>query len=181
MSSSIGGNDDDYPDIDEQATCWSTMLMNTTRPLATGPAKLLSNVPDCASRSRLAGITSTVLVALFLLVLPAGCGPGDETIAIDNDDGRDIYMQNCVVCHGDPVTGENALPGTPVHGPEGHTWHHADKQLAGIIDGSINIPGRSMPSFGGKLTQIEIESVLAYIKAGWTPEQLNRQREISNN
>ena len=34
---------------------------------------------------------------------------------------------------------------------------------------------------GGKLTQAEIESVLTYIKAGWLPEQLSSQREVSKN
>ena len=113
--------------------------------------------------------------------MPARCGSGDGTNSIQNDAGLDIYMQNCLVGHGDSVTGENALPGTPVHVPAGHAWHHADRQFTGIIDGSIDFPGRTMPSFGGKLTQAEIESVLVYIKAGWMPEQLSRQGEVSKN
>jgi mono/diheme cytochrome c family protein len=128
-----------------------------------------------------AGIASKLLVALFLLALSGGCGSSGATRPIENDAGRDIYMQDCVACHGDPVTGENALPGTPIHGPEGHTWHHPDGQLTGIIDGSVNFPGRTMPSFGDKLTQAEIASVLEYIKAGWMPEQLRLQSEVSRN
>ena len=134
-----------------------------------------------AGRIRAAGITPGIVVALLLLVLFAGCGSNGATTPIENDAGRDIYMQNCVACHGDPVTGEGSLPGTPVHGPEGHTWHHADGQLTGIIDGSVNFPGRTMPSFGGRLTESEIASVLAYIKAGWTPEQVSLQKEVSRN
>lgn len=134
-----------------------------------------------ARRFLRARIASTILTAVFLPALLAGCGSNGATTSVENDAGREIYMQNCVICHGDSVTGENALPRAPVHGPEGHTWHHADGQLTGIIDGTNSFPGRSMPSFGDKLTESEITSVLEYIKAGWLPEQLSFHAEVSEN
>ena len=103
------------------------------------------------------GFISTIFVALFLLLLSASCGPSAATNPVVND----------------------ALPGTPVHGPEGHTWHHPDGQLTAIINGTANFPGRTMPSFGDKLTDAEIVSVLEYIKSGWTPEQKKSQSDIS--
>lgn len=125
------------------------------------------------------GITSTILVALFLLLFSASCGSSDATKTAPNDAGRDIYMQNCITCHGDSVTGENALSRAPVHGPGGHTWHHPDGQLTAIINGTANFPGMTMPSFGDKLTDAEIVSVLEHIKSGWTPAQQKSQSELS--
>lgn len=128
--------------------------------------------------------TRTILksfAALFLPALLAACGSNGAATPVGIEAGREIYTLNCAICHGDSVTGENALPRAPVHGPEGHTWHHADGQLTGIIDGTLDYPGRTMPSFGGKLTQSEIESVLEYLKDGWLPDQKTLQSEASKN
>jgi hypothetical protein len=82
------------------------------------------------------------------------------------------------------------LPGAPVHGPAGHTWHHSDRNLTEIIlddsgemgemmRGMLNIPPETprMPAWRGKLTDADIAAVLAYIKAGWTPEERRFQVE----
>jgi mono/diheme cytochrome c family protein len=77
-----------------------------------------------------------------------------------------------------------------VHGSTGHTWHHSDQNLTEIIlDGSgemgammrdmMGIPPETprMPAWRGKLTDDDIAAILAYIKAGWTPEQRRFQAE----
>ena len=73
------------------------------------------------------------------------------------------------------------MPDTPVHGPEGHTWHHADGQLTEIILGTLNIPGSTMPSFEGILTEAEVMGILDYLKTGWYQDQVEGQREVSAN
>ena len=101
-----------------------------------------------------------------------------------------MYRANCQACHGDARTGEGALAGAPVHGSTGHTWHHSDRNLTEIIgDGSgemgammrdmMRIPPETprMPAWRGKLTDDDIAAILAYIKAGWTPEQRRLQAE----
>jgi len=104
--------------------------------------------------------------------------------------GEDLYRANCQTCHGDARTGEGGLPGAPVHGSTGHTWHHSDQNLTEIIlDGSgemgammrdmMGIPPETprMPAWRGKLTDDDIAAILAYIKAGWTLEQRRFQAE----
>ena len=95
--------------------------------------------------------------------------------------GASIYAENCQSCHGDAATGRQAIPGTPTHGPEGHTWHHADGQLVQIVLGKLRIPGRAMPAFEGILSEQDIQDVLAYLKSSWSAEQREFQAEVSEN
>ncbi len=113
------------------------------------------------------------------MLLLAGCSAGGNSTGITA--GRLAYEANCAECHGDAATGEGVLPDTPVHGPEGHTWHHADGQLTEIILGTLNIPGSTMPSFEGILTEAEVMGILDYLKTGWYQDQVEGQREVSAN
>ena len=67
-----------------------------------------------------------------------------------------------------------------MHGPRGHTWHHADGQLAEVILGSVDFPWKTTPPFEGVLSRLEVMDVVAYLKTGWEPEQLELQERASN-
>jgi mono/diheme cytochrome c family protein len=108
------------------------------------------------------------------------------------DTGRVIYQQQCAACHG--VQGEGKpgwqqrdaqgeLP-PPPHGPEGHTWKHADGMLYRIIRDGWRDPFNktkrlTMPAYGETLSPHEIRAVITYLKTLWTPEQQSIQREES--
>lgn len=117
----------------------------------------------------------------LLVVFMAACGGGSPVDEARVEQGRAIYAQDCVACHGDPVTGAGGIQAAPPHGPDGHTWHHADELLADIILGRLDYPGRTMPSFEGRLSEEEVASVLALFKAGWGQEQREFQEEASRN
>lgn len=95
--------------------------------------------------------------------------------------GAALYNQNCQSCHGDASSGQGRIEGAPIHGPGGHTWHHADGQLAGIILGRLDYPGRRMPSFAATLTEDDVDDILAYFKTLWTQENRDFQAEVSRN
>ena len=109
---------------------------------------------------------------ILLILLLAGCSAGSDSTGAAA--GRITYEQNCAKCHGDAATGEGVLPDTPVHGPEGHTWHHADRLLVDwILDG---VPlATVMPTWRGRLTEDEVRAVVAYIKTFW-PESIQQQQ-----
>ena len=117
-------------------------------------------------------------VGVLLIVALAACGGGSSS-----DDrtevGRTVYERDCTICHGEVRTGEGGLANAPVHGPLGHTWHHPDGQLKELILGSLDYPGKTMPSFVGRLTDSEVDAVLEYIKTGWDAPQLEYQAEVS--
>ena len=116
------------------------------------------------------------------LVTLAACGGGSSS-SEDGliEQGSRIYAEDCLVCHGDARTGEGAVDNAPVHGPAGHTWHHPDGQLKEIILGTLDYPGKTMPSFAENLTESEIDAVLEYIKSNWDTPQLEWQAEVSRN
>lgn len=117
--------------------------------------------------------------AVFGLLL-AACG-GPMPAPKDAERGRALYAANCLTCHGDAASAVGAAPEAPSHGIEGHTWHHADGQLTEIILGKLEYPGRTMPSFENKLSEQDIQEILAFFKTNWLPEQRSSQREASQN
>ena len=117
-------------------------------------------------------------MSVLLIVALTACdggGSSDDPIEV----GRTVYEKNCFICHGEAKTGESGLANAPAHGPQGHTWHHPDGQLRELILGSLDYPGKTMPSFVGKLTDSEVDAVLEYIKTGWDAPQLEYQAEVS--
>lgn len=119
-----------------------------------------------------------IMIALGL----AGCsgGSGDVAYPIAPDSGGELlYVANCQMCHASPVTGGERQLDAPRHDVDGHTWHHADRQLVEwVLDG---VPGGSeaMPAFRDRLSEAEVALVIAYIKSTWPADAQVRQLEGS--
>ncbi len=128
-----------------------------------------------------AGLFAIVTFYLFTF----GIGGEEEFSAAE---GADLYAQNCAECHGVNLEGEAdwqvALDDgglrAPPHDESGHTWHHSDDHLfryvkyggRGLVAGGFK---SNMPGFKGELTDLEIYSVLAYIKSNWSLDIQERQ------
>jgi mono/diheme cytochrome c family protein len=108
--------------------------------------------------------------------------------------GKQVYKQSCQSCHGDNLQGQNnwrkrkpdgKLPAPP-HDETGHTWHHADTLLFGIIKFGLVPPyapanyKNDMPSYGSVLDDNDIHAVIAFIKSRWPEETQIIQKEINN-
>jgi len=105
--------------------------------------------------------------------------------------GKAVYGEHCAACHGANLEGQpdwrRKLPTgrmpAPPHDASGHTWHHPDGVLFGIVKDGL-VPGKyappgyesDMPAFGGRLSDEEIWAVLAYVKSTW-PEKI-RQAQV---
>jgi mono/diheme cytochrome c family protein len=106
--------------------------------------------------------------------------------------GKIAYQNNCVSCHMINLVGAENWKGVdedghrkapPLNGT-GHTWHHDDKTLHAIIKYGLaklvkNYEGKMM-GFGEKLSDKEIDSVLAYIKSFWPEKEYEYQINLSN-
>ncbi len=103
--------------------------------------------------------------------------------------GQQVYLTNCQSCHGDE-NGNRRLPNVPSHGPDGHTWHHSDRDLTEIVEQGSDSPTSRMmrdmmeppdtprmPAWKGTLSDDDIKAVIAYIKTFWTPEQRRLQQQ----
>ena len=111
--------------------------------------------------------------------------------------GEQIFASTCASCHGAGgegdenwmVRGEDGrLPPPPLDG-SGHTWHHSDNVLYGIVsEGGLGLGfGSNMPAFKDELTHGDIIAVLEYVKTLWEGKTLDgvsildTQREFSEN
>ncbi|WP_028464230.1 c-type cytochrome [Nisaea denitrificans] len=107
--------------------------------------------------------------------------------------GQEDYAANCASCHGANLEGqpdwrrrnENGRMPAPPHDANGHTWHHADRQLFTITKLGVSaiVPGyeSDMPAFEGILSDDEIVAVLAFIKSTWPERERGFQAEVTAN
>ena len=100
-----------------------------------------------------------------------------------------LYASHCAVCHGADLEGEpdwifpnpDGTLRAPPHDSSGHTWHHPDGQLVGIVlhGYGYEVPGSRMPTFASVLTEDEVMAILDYFKANWGPQERAFQWEIT--
>ena len=108
--------------------------------------------------------------------------------------GGTLYAKHCASCHGHNLEGEEdwkrELPEggrpAPPHDDTGHTWHHDDQLLFRITKLGAEAFSPSdyvyrMPAFAGILSDVEIWSVLAFIKSTWPEEAQAYQRQLNQN
>ena len=94
--------------------------------------------------------------------------------------GKALYGPQCGSCHGKRLQGqplwqledEYAHRRAPAHDQSGHTWLHSDEELFqmtrnGRFPGMEPSRGSYMPAFRDSLSDGQILSVIAYIKASW--------------
>lgn len=110
--------------------------------------------------------------------------------------GKRVYEQHCASCHGASLEGQpnwkqrrpdGRLPAPP-HDESGHTWHHHDSVLFGMVKKGLvpdyAPPGyeSDMPAFGSKLSDQEIWAVLSFIESHWKdPALLDARKEMIRN
>jgi len=138
------------------------------------------------AQGRRLGISPLARLLLGVTMLGLACSGQAPTLRVQEQRGQAAYEANCAGCHGGP-DGGGMMDYPPRHNANGHTWHHADCELAQVIrDGaspmtemmrSMMAPPDAprMPAFGDRLSDEEIEAVLAYIKTLWTPRQRDFQ------
>ena len=105
--------------------------------------------------------------------------------------GKELYFYHCSECHGKNLEGETpnwrdfkedgTLPAPP-HDKTGHTWHHDDQTLFDYTKkgGAAMVPKgfkSAMPGYGKILTDLEIRSILSYIKSTWPQEIQEKQSQ----
>jgi mono/diheme cytochrome c family protein len=104
--------------------------------------------------------------------------------------GAGLYVEHCAACHGAKLEGQpdwrrplpNGRMPAPPHDESGHTWHHTDQALFGMVKKGL-VPDYApkgyvsdMPAFGDKLSDAEIWAVLAFIASHWKTKQLLEAR-----
>ncbi|MCF6303407.1 MAG: c-type cytochrome [Devosiaceae bacterium] len=108
-------------------------------------------------------------------------------------EGKELYGANCASCHGVNLEGaqnwktpgEDGLLPAPPHDETGHTWHHPDEMLFGIIKFGLaefaNLENykTNMPIYKDSMSDEEIVAVFSYIKSTWPQEIQNGHDEMN--
>ena len=114
----------------------------------------------------------------------------DSSFTAEQLRGRTIYYANCASCHGGP-TGGDMMDYPPRHNTNGHTWHHPDCELKQVIrEGGDEMTAMmremmappnapKMIAFKDKLSDADIDAVLAYIKTMWYSYQQDAQADVT--
>jgi mono/diheme cytochrome c family protein len=140
----------------------------------------------------LAGAAFFLVGAIIFALWDAGSDI-DPTDQAQVAAGSHVYAAHCGSCHGANLEGQpnwrqrlpNGRMPAPPHDASGHTWHHPDAVLFGIVKEGM-VPGKfappgyqsDMPAFAGILSDEKIRAVLAYIKSSWPDRQLAYQRQM---
>ncbi len=106
--------------------------------------------------------------------------------------GHVSYLKTCASCHGKNLEGQpdwkspnaNGRMPAPPHDATGHTWHHGDDDLTGIIKFGLK-PYVSpdyesdMPAYKDVLADNEISDIIAYVKSTWPERESAYQAQIT--
>lgn len=143
-----------------------------------------------------AGTSRLYPILLAGLLWLSGCEQKAGPVAVSEvRTGQALYMQHCASCHGANLEGQpnwrtrmaNGRLPAPPHDETGHTWHHPDDLLFGIVKFGVVPPyappnyQSDMPAFKDKLSDAEIHAILNYIKSTWPKDILAEQQEITRN
>lgn len=141
-----------------------------------------------------ATLLAAAIVAGIVLMRPDSSGQGRSDASVQRISlGKIVYEQHCASCHGAKLEGApnwrqrlaNGRMPAPPHDDSGHTWHHPDEVLFGIVKSGLVPPyapagyASDMPAFGSVLSDEEIWSVLAYIRSHWSEEVLKARAEMT--
>ncbi|MFT7471571.1 MAG: mono/diheme cytochrome c family protein [Kiritimatiellia bacterium] len=93
--------------------------------------------------------------------------------------GREVFTQNCAVCHGAQAQGtvedwrekldDGSFPPPPLNG-SAHAWHHPQEILLRVIDYGGEAMGGKMPAFIDVLENDEKLAAVAYFQSFWSDD-----------
>jgi mono/diheme cytochrome c family protein len=144
------------------------------------------------------GISASALTA-SVLMFAGGCDRGtDSSTALQAPLGSDrplsvesvmrgarLYQEHCALCHGPEAQGhpdwENpqVAAAPPLNGA-GNEWKRKKSDLIAIIkDGAKRNNEPVMPALGGRLSDQEIEDIVAWFQALWPMDVYDRWLKVN--
>lgn len=93
--------------------------------------------------------------------------------------GAELFAENCASCHGPRAEGGPLWskagpvpknPPPPLNGT-GHAWYHPTAVLKRIIMHGSAQSGSGMPPWGDKLSDQDIEAIIAWFQSLWSDEK----------
>lgn len=143
---------------------------------------------------------TALCLVLVLAILPVACGKKDAppvpkatepapAVALEPavslaalNRGAGLYQEHCAQCHGPEAQGHpdwetpGVVAAPPLNGT-GNDWKRTRAQLvAAIRDGAKRDGQPVMPAWKGRLSDGEIDDIIAWFQALWPPEVYSQWR-----
>ena len=130
--------------------------------------------------------------AAVMSIGAAGCSEGSAHDPFALMEGQGIYKAECAACHGARLEGQmkgqtrspDGNPPAPPLDASGRAWQQPRQASAAIVKFGMVQPHASpgaaseMHAFAGKLTDAQIDNVLAWIESQWPQETLKQRAEM---
>lgn len=138
---------------------------------------------------------------LFLIVWVSACSD-EQPVQTGNEVGKSVpvrkmdfaqitrggklFQQNCAVCHGTMAEGapnwqkmdaNGKFPPPPLNG-SAHAWHHPQTVLVDTIKNGTAKLGGNMPAWKDKLSDDEINAIIAWFQSKWSDEIYSAWHEM---
>ncbi|MEJ2141451.1 MAG: cytochrome c [Gammaproteobacteria bacterium] len=143
------------------------------------------------------------IMFIFLVTLLSACDKQTETnkVATSTDRksevkrsfnfaqitrGGKLFQQNCAECHGKQAEGapnwqqmdaNGKFPPPPLNG-SAHAWHHPRTVLVDTIKNGTAKLGGSMPAWKDKLSDEQINDIIAWFQSKWSDEIYSAWHEM---
>jgi mono/diheme cytochrome c family protein len=150
-----------------------------------------------SSVTKFVGATAALFAAVAVSAVLLMTGPFNPFIANSGNavpiaEGQALYTIHCSNCHGRSLEGQpnwqtplpNGRMPAPPHDASGHTWHHSDNDLIGIVKFGLKPYvakdyENDMPAFETILKDKEILAIVTYIKNTWQKREQAYQEQIT--
>lgn len=115
----------------------------------------------------LLGIVLLVQARIDPVLASAGADAIDGANVAMVERGEDVYIQQCLSCHGPELRGDGpasaGMDPPPADFSQPHTQVHSDEDLISWVRNGKQ--GTAMPGFDGTLSDVQIRDVLSYVEA----------------
>jgi len=109
-------------------------------------------------------INSLITLLTSWDTVPVGVIPAPEQAIVVTEEslelGSELYTRNCARCHGPEGQGTQRAPSLNV---KGFLVDNTDAAMQQII--TLGVPGTSMPAWVDRMTEVEIQAIVGYIRA----------------
>ncbi len=120
------------------------------------------------------------------LATPAPEAVFERVVAVERlTRGARLYQEHCAQCHGPEAQGHpdwqnpQVVAAPPLDG-NGNVWKRSKKELVAIIKKGVARSGTPvMPGWQGRLSDQEIEDVIAWFQALWPMDVYDRWRKAN--
>lgn len=112
------------------------------------------------------GLYPIIIIGIIICIINSGIFSSKNSKAIAA--GEIIYQKHCLICHGDNGKGEGKNAGTAINNQQ-YLNTVNDKDIFNSV--KFGREGTGMPSYGPRLSDDDLNNVVAYIR-NWQSEEI---------